>query len=345
MVNMEQVIPIRKIEETIQTMVESFYNEYKLNSENTATAYKNDVLKFIEVSAPYGLNTALTQAKDFINYDKVSEFRNQERKRGLASTTINRRVTAIREFSKHLKFRGIELDISFFEGIKPLKGEADSYEVISTMEAMQIAEWLRENEKFKSEMKYYYVMLAVDTGIRADALSKLTPKNFIELDDFVLIKGIDKGKKRFSKRISKESYLEMKNNLKEWTALSQPIFSITEKNRADMMKRALKGLGWEDRNITFHSFKKAAVNGAFEATGDIRIAMKVGSHSSVATTQRYLSEEGDDFLGAISNGNLKKIKSLDYNDFTKEELIEAVSNMSQNFQYQLKSELVNNSVD
>ena len=111
MVNMEQVIPIRKIEETIQTMVESFYNEYKLNSENTATAYKNDVLKFIEVSAPYGLNTALTQAKDFINYDKVSEFRNQERKRGLASTTINRRVTAIREFSKHLKFRGVELDI------------------------------------------------------------------------------------------------------------------------------------------------------------------------------------------------------------------------------------------
>lgn len=341
---MEQVVPIRKTEETIQSMVESFYNEYKLNSANTATAYKNDVLKFLEF-APYGLNTALTQVKDFINYDTVSAFRTQEQKRGLAATTINRRVTAIREFAKHLKFRGVELDISFFEGIKPLKGEADSYEVISTMEALQIAEWLRENEKFKSEMKYYYVLLAIDTGIRAEALSKLTPKNFVELDDIVLIKGVDKGKKRFSKRISKESYREMKSNLKEWTALSQPIFSITEKNRADMMKRALKGLGWEDRNITFHSFKKVAVNGAFESTGDIRVAMKVGSHSSVATTQRYLSEEGDDFLGAISNGNLKKIKTLDYNDYSKAELIEAMNNMSQNFQYQLKSELVKNIIE
>ena len=339
---MEQVIPIRKPEQTINSMLESFHREYELNSKATAKAYKTDVSIFIKAQAPYGLDTSLEQVPDFINYDSVSSFRNKERRKKLSAGTINRRLSAIKEFAKHLKFRGVDLDITFFDGIKPLKGEPVSYEVISITEALQIAEWVKENEPINSKMKYYYIILAIDTGIRAEALSQLTPKNFVELDDTVIIRGVDKGQKRFNKHISKDLFQEIKDNLAEWGGGNQPLFPFTAKNRADIMKRALKGLGWENRNITFHSFKKVAVNGAFEATGDIRIAMTVGAHSSIATTQRYLANEGEDFLGAISNGNLKAMKNLDYNDFSKEELIRAVEEMSKNFQYQFKNNLINN---
>lgn len=334
------VVQLRNKEQTVETFVDSFYNEYKLNSEATASAYKDDVIKFIIGNMPLGLATPSRTVGSLISYQTVTSHRAAEVERDLKPASINRKITAIKEFAKHLKAHNIPVSMEFFESIKPLKGESDSYEVISVPEGIKIAEWVRDNEKNKATMKYYYILLAIDSSVRADALSKLTPKNFVELEDTVLIKGVDKGKKNFSKRISKELYQEMKDNLKEWTALHQPIFSISPKNRTDMMNRALKGLGWENRNIRFHSLKKAGVNHAFETTGDIRVAMKVASHSSVSTTQTYLAEDGEDFLGAISNGNLKKIKALDYMDFSKEELIAAVQSMSENFQYQLKSQLI-----
>lgn len=339
---MNKVLQIRQTEDTVQGIINSFHEEYKLNSQSTANAYTADVTLFLEGHTPLGLATPLNTIGEHINYGAVTKFRAAEIERGLQATSVNRKITAIKEFSKHLAAHGILVSTNFFEHIKPLKGKSDSYEVLSIPEAIMIAEWLKNNEQRKPLMKYYYVILAVDTGIRAEALSKLTPKNFIELEEEVVIKGVDKGKKNFSKTISKALYHEMKDNLKEWTALNQPIFNFSAKNRTDMINRALNGLNWGNRNIVFHSFKKAAVNNAFETTGDIRIAMKVGAHSSVSTTQTYLAEHGDDFLGAFSNGNLKEIKELDYKDYSKEELIAALEGMSQNHQYQAKSFLVKN---
>lgn len=343
MIIMNTVLKIREEEETVHKIVDSFYSEYKHNSASTARAYRADVESFLESQTPLGLETPLDTIANYINYSTVTNYRTAEIERGLQATSINRKVTVLKEFAKHLRVHSIEVLTDFFDNIKPLKGGGDSYEVLTIPEAVMIAEWLRDNEKRLAKLKYYYVLLATDTGIRADALAKLTPKNFVELEDEVLVKGIDKGKKRFNKRISKSLYQEMKDSLPEWSADSKPLFNFSSKNRTDMIRRALKGLGWEERNIAFHSFKKAAVNNAFESTGDIRVAMKVGAHESVNTTQRYIADGESDFLGAISNSNLKKIKELDYDDFSKEELVKAVEQLSKHQQYNLKNILIKNS--
>lgn len=340
MIIMNAVVNIRETQDTVERFLNSFYGEYQHNSVATAKAYRADVVSFIESQMPLGLGTPVENVAQYISYTNVTDFRNKQIEKGLQPNSVNRKVVAIREFVRHLRAHDVEVSIEFFENIKSLKGGSDSYEVLSIPEAVMLAEWLRDNEKFRATDKYYYTLLAADTGIRAEALSQLTPSNFIETDEEVLIKGVDKGKKNFTKRISKELFHAMKRDIKEWTALNKPLFGFDSKNRTDMIRRALKGLGWENRNIAFHSLKKAAVNNAFETTGDIRIAMKVGAHESVATTQKYLEDSGDDFLGAISNSNLAKIKDLDYEDFSKEELIEAVSKMSKHFQYHLKTNLI-----
>lgn len=337
---LRNVIPLIEKKDTVETILDSFVGEYEINSIATAKAYRRDVLTFIENYTPMGLDTPSSDMTHYINYTNVTDYRRRDS--NLAATTVNRKVVAIKEFAKHLRIHQIPVDIAFFDDIKSMKGRGESYEVLSVTEALMIAEWLRDNEKFKAEAKYYYSTLAFDTGIRAEALSKLTSKNFTELEDSVVIKGVDKGKKNFSKHISKNLYNEMRESLEAWNTDEKPLFNFSEKNRFDMMNRALKGLGWEDRNITFHSFKKAAVNGAFETTGDIRIAMKVGSHNDMTTTQRYLAEAGDDYLGAVSNGNLKEIKEAKYDEFSKEELVKALEQMSQNHQHQMKTALVNN---
>ena len=49
----------------------------------------------------------------------------------------------------------------------------------------------------------------------------------------------------------------MHNDLKfDQLNLTDNIFNFSGKNRTDMLNRAKKSLGWENRNITFHSFKK-----------------------------------------------------------------------------------------
>lgn len=331
-----EVKRIREQESTVESYLESFYDIYKLNSVSTAIAYKQDVIRFIESVTKMGVTHPANNMSSIITYKSISNFRQLEVDRELKAQSINRSVTAIKEFSKHLRASGIEVDTSFFESIKNLKGDGESYEVISIHEGIQIAEWFRDNEKNKQMMKYYYTLLAIDTGIRAEALTKLAPSNFIVKEDVVMIKGVDKGKKSFSKPVSKVLFNELKEHF-EWGALKQPLFALTAKNRTDMMRRALKGLGWEERNIVFHSFKKAAVNNAYENTGDIMIARKVGGHTSVSTTQTYLSD-GDDFMGAISQG-ARDMKDVELEDFGKEELIEAIKQLSVNSQYQLKVNL------
>ena len=101
--------------------------------------------------------------------------------------------------------------------------------------------------------------------MRAEALNKLTKASFILKEDEVIIKGVDKGKKAYTKVISREFYDNMHNDLKfDQLNLTDNIFNFSGKNRTDMLNRAKKSLGWENRNITFHSFKKGAVTYAYE---------------------------------------------------------------------------------
>ncbi|WP_323709409.1 tyrosine-type recombinase/integrase [Mammaliicoccus sciuri] len=342
---MSNVLQIKELikEELVTSTLNDFISEVGINSINTKNAYKSDIQQYIKINISDNEYVTTQSFVDSISRNNVMKYRNiLLNEMNLSASSINRKVTALNEFCKFLYNSNYEIDLKVFASLKKIKGADNSYEVILPSEALMIAEYLRDNEKQNAMSKYYYCLLAIDTGIRAEALNNLTRNSFVIKDEnVVVVKGIDKGKKTFAKTIDKGFYDKMSKDL-GFMGISKEdkIFSYSSKNRSTMMTRAKKALGWENRNITFHSFKKCAVTFAFDTTKDILVAQKVGSHSSITTTERYLKGAEDDFIGAVSSEFSLNIKDVDLENYTKEDLIKAIMNTNENVSYLVKKELI-----
>lgn len=321
-------------------LIENYSNEVGINSERTKIAYRDDVAQFFKY-----FNCNNESAADVVymiftrnNIVKYRSYLLEEKK--LSASTINRKMCALKEFIKYLSSYGYNIDINIINQLSKLKTTNNSYEALSLEEAYALINWIKDNENRKALDKYYYCLLALDTGVRAEALNKLTKASFVIKEDEVIVKGVDKGKKAYTKVISREFYDNMHNDLKfDQLNLTDNIFNFSGKNRTDMLNRAKKSLGWVNRNITFHSFKKGAVTYAYECTKDIRVAMNVGSHSNMETTQRYIADNEEAFKGAVSNNFATGVKDVDFNNFEKDQLIEVLKSLPEAIQLQVKTEL------
>ncbi|MDT0700400.1 tyrosine-type recombinase/integrase [Staphylococcus chromogenes] len=326
------------------TVINDFVNEVGINSLSTKKAYKQDLTQFCSIING-SVNVRIDIVVHSLTRKNIIEYRSDlVTKAKLKPNTINRKITAIKEFAKYLFNLGYDIDLNSLETIHKLKASKNSYEVLSYEEAMLIINWFKENEKEMPLEKYYYSLLAFDTGIRAEALNTLTPQSFIWKINEVLIKGIDKGNKAFTKSISVEFAKEIFESLGIDMNDNSNIFSFSSALRYKMMNRAKKDLGWSNRNITFHSFKKGAVNYAFESTKDIQIAREVGSHASVVTTQIYLDDNKKLFQGAISKGQSVGVRDINFSDYSKDQLIEGLSNLPEAMKILLKEELVKQNI-
>lgn len=326
--------------------INDFVSEIGINSAATKKAYQQDLLQFCNSNLG-SANVRIDAVVNSLTRKKLVEYRNTlAEKFKLQPNSINRKVTVLKEFAKYLYNLGYDINLNSLNTITKLKATKNSYEVLSYDEAIRIIEWFRDNEREEALAKYYYALLAFDTGIRAEALNTLTPQSFVWKDKEVLIKGIDKGNKSFTKSISVEFANEIFDNLNLHNNKddNNPIFNFSSALRYKMMKRAKKALGWNNRNITFHSFKKGAVNYAFDSTKDIQIAREVGCHSSIVTTQIYLDDNKILFQGAISKQ--QKLSSSDVNlaDYSKDQLLEALKDLPEAMNIMLKEALIKQNI-
>lgn len=341
---MSNVIRIQDIivQDTAIETIENFANEAGINSTSTAKAYGSDVMEFFNFMFKGYNNNILTSALiNSLTRKNLIKFRTELINNGISGNSINRKFVSLKRFSTYLYGLGYDTDINIFNTIQKVKTADKSYEVLSLEEALTLINWIRNNERVNAESKYYYCLLAFDTGVRAEALNNLTPASFIVKENEVIIKGVDKGNKAFTKSISHEFYNDMVNDLGiNELDKEEKIFNHSSQRRSELFKRAKKALGWENRNITFHSLKKGAVTFAYSMTKDILVAQKVGGHSSVTTTQTYLKDVEEVFQGAISNKKSVDAKNIDLNSFSKEELINVINSMSEANILALKKELL-----
>lgn len=341
MTNVVQIKDLMTTQLAAQTIKE-FAEEAGLNSRSTYQAYYNDTLQFIKII--FKSDTITTDAlASGINRANVVEYRRYLiNELNLQGSTIKRKLSSLRELSTYLYSLGYKIDINLFKSLQKIKTNTNSYEVLSIEEAREIINWIKDNEKHDALSKYHYCQLAFDTAIRAEAINKLTKSSFIVKPDEVIIKGVDKGNKTFKKSISLEFYNELHKDLNfDELSFNESIFNHTAKNRSDMINRAKKSLGWENRNITFHSFKKGAVTHAYNTNKDIQLARKVGGHVSLNTTQTYLADSEEVFQGAISSEKSLDSNNIDFNDFSKDELVMALLKMNESTQIAVKKELQN----
>ncbi len=320
--------------------IESFLRGKEKRNINTYRSYKTDVKHFFEncFGKPYKdirfneLNSEITDFENLVEYfNGLFEKTDQNGKRVFSNNTINKKQTSIKQLLKYLKIKKVLVkDLTNLEYIEQLPKDTDSIEMIPFEEALKYAEWFKKNEVDRGIEKYIITKLAIDTGLRASELVKLTWSQFTIDSDIVIMRGIGKGNKKWVEKISLEFYHEIIEELKPIEATGDDkVFTIKYHALPNMMNRAKIALKHQGKKYTFHSFKKTSVNMAYRLTGDILEAQRKGRHSSLDTTRIYTQAEDYGMTGLISLGG--EIPNDLFKTVDQDVLLEALEEVNKDF--------------
>lgn len=313
--------------------IEYFLSEKGKRSEDTAKSYRGDIKAFL--SDVYGkqINTITDVELESLDYDSFKTFLDTFYK-AQSNSKFNRMASSIKSLYKYLnKMKAIQTDMQFFDLIEKLPNDAKSYEAIPMEVVAQYIEATRF-EKNDQAQKKMIIKAAVETGLRESELLNWEWSNFKVDGEKVLIKGMGKGNKKYTEVISKDFYNEL---LTLKTEKNKKVFTLSRKNIHDMMARLKKQLRHDDRNYTFHSFKKTAVTNTYKITGSITDAQRKGKHTRLETTQLYLEEEELKMTGYYSLEG--KINHNLYKEVPYEVLIQALSGMQKELLFSLNMKL------
>lgn len=247
--------------------------------------------------------------------------------------TRNKHINGMRSFFRFLGNEFDDINTKIFNNIEleNPKKDIESYDGLEWKEALSIWKFADNEKKFGSLSKKLSLLfkIASVTSIRLESLLNLTwSKNWkTKSERGVVINYIDivdKGK-RTKKPVSEKFYNELRDNLTE-----DKMFDGLNKNNVNkFLKECLDELGFpESRNIKFHSFKKAGVMRALDITDNIYKAQEQGGHSSIKTTEEHYLMYQESLQDMVSYSIEESVDiDRDIADFSKEELLQAISKM------------------
>jgi integrase len=318
-----------------------FLNEMGIESEHTRKAYETDIRQFFKLIKGKELEY-LTLEDIQLKKRDVELFKQILLENGLARSTINRKISAVRSLLENLKANEWDVKTAFFKNIKWLKVINNRRGVLEVHEVKELARLALETERENKEIKYYLILFALDTGMRKSALLNLKWSDFEVNGDEVVINYYDKGKKEFNKEIAKWFYDELLSIKQE---NEERVFPISKDSVDDMMKRLIKIMGIpKERKITFHSIRACAITHVYRIkNGDIIAAKEFAGHSNMQTTDRYVKRSKLGAIGAVSSiGNLDDDL---YKKVTNDELVKAIENCPKDVQLMINiqlKEIINN---
>lgn len=309
----------------VYDQIKRFLEIRKVQSEHTANNYERDIRNFflktrskdIEHLTRKDLKFEIDEFEDYylylINNKKVE------------INTANRYITSVKECFRYLHSKKLVDNISFLE-IKTFTGNSEQYGVLTMDEVQKMMDLaLKQGREDVGLTKYLMIKFAVDTCARLNDCLTIKWSNFVVEEDKVRIRMIGKGNKEFKPSISKEFYNELLQ-LKKYNN-SEYVFNIHRNTVQRMMNRLRKDLNIpKERNITFHSFKKAGVDYIWKQTRDLNQARKAANHSSSKTTEIYIDTDEDyGVMGFFSSEH--EVDNELYKKVSHEKLIEAISKL------------------
>ena len=255
----------------------SFYTQYLISEKNLS---KNTIKNYL-----IDLNQFFSYASTNLEIDNVFEiFISKLRKKKLSLSSINRKVSVIKNFLKFLQSEKIikNLNLNKFESLKNLK------KVPKAISKIQIYEILNSLNNSKSRNAKIYTMLLnlmFLSGLRvSEALNiKWSDLNIKDLSLNVNGKG------------SKERKVYLTNNfLKQLVSLNKDsIFIFHIKNKQISARAINKFLsvsfktGLINLRLSSHVFRHSFATSMLENNADIRHIQKLLGHSSISTTEIY----------------------------------------------------------
>jgi integrase len=326
---------VRLYDNKLYNDIEIFLNEMGVESEHTRKAYETDIRQFFRL-IKYKELEHLTLEDVQLRKNDIEKFKQILLDSGeFARSTINRKLSAIRSLLEDLKANEWDINTNFFKKVKWLKTQDNKYGILDIHEVWEMANLAREKEREYKEIKYYFILFALDTCLRKNAILNLKWTDFKGVEDGVIVNAVDKGNKEFRQKISKEFYNELLSIKKEG---EERVFPISVDSVNNMVSRLRKLMNIpEERNITFHSIRKAGVTFQYRITGDITQAMRAAGHANPIVTMRYLDMRDYGVTGAVSFGN--KIDEELYKKVSHEELLKAIENCPKDMQLILNIKL------
>lgn len=329
---MTNAAKVTQFQSRVGKSIENFLEDKGKRSQDTATAYRGDIVLFLNQVFGKTINTITVEELEVLDHESFREYLNSFYN-VKSNSAINRYASSIKSMYRDLNMKSIiTTDLKMFELITALPNNPKSYEAIPMDVALQYIDAIRF-EKFNVEEKTMAVKMAIELGLRESELRDLEWKWFKVDGDVVHVTGIGKGNKKYREKIS----LELYNELLQIKGESEKVFTISKKNLVDMMLRLKKQLGHEDRNYTFHSFKKTAVTNTYKYTGSITDAQAKGKHTYLATTQLYLEEEETKMTGYFSLEG--KINHDLYKEVSHDQLIQALQSVNKELLFALNMKL------
>lgn len=312
--------------------IRSFLDIVSVDSENTYKTYFTAINDFFLETR--GKKIDFVREAD-LNYD-LREIENYKLNllKKYKSTTVNTKMTAIKNLMKKLKQYGLDVNVSVFDFKRLKQCDKISYDPLSLEEIKQIINLVSTTNLGKQ--KSLLIEMAFVTAFRKESLLSLNWNDLEYFNGYYTIKTIGKGKKNDIKKIPKNLYdklIEYKNSSDSES--DSKIFTMSSKTVDRMMLFINSNMNFGNRNITFHSFKKSAVEEtAIVTSGDVKMMQKIANHSDATTTlNSYMSTKNLDDLIVLDldrETGIEKIK-----DLSKDELINLIFSMDRETQMKI----------
>lgn len=335
---------------TLHNYIIDYYNSFLGKfKDNTSKNYRTDLKLFFEQmfdKSPEHITiediqstTSLHAMKYYQYLIEIIEVKGEKKPR-YANASVNRKINAIKSFFRFLNRDYKDISDNIFENIDLPSPDLDSkgWDGLDWQEAIMIWEYAQDNFDEESNQLSMLFKLASVTSIRLDALlNAIWEKHWYIKNERGIsinyIEVIDKDKKH--KKPISESFF---NELQEKLGSKGKMFPNMYPNKVgDYLKLTTKALGFDSRRrIVFHSFKKAGVMRALEKTGNMYKAKEQGNHSSMNTAEKYYLKYKECLVDMVSYTLDSEIDvKEELSEYNKDELIEAISKMSDGSKYEL----------
>ncbi|QGV05379.1 site-specific tyrosine recombinase XerD [Lactobacillus acetotolerans] len=259
-------------------------------SENTITAYRQDLYEFLDFIKEEGMTSWPIKAVD------IDAFLARQRDLDKATSSISRMISSLRKFYQWLARQDIQKINPMLE-IDPPKKEhrlpvaLTEEEVTTLLKQPDVDKKLGLRDRALLETMYA-------TGIRVSELINLKLKDLHE--DLKLVKVLGKGSKerlipisevalswikRYEKKV-RDPLLLQKNKSSEFIFLNNRGEALTRQAVWQIIKRYCKMAGIE-KDVTPHTLRHTFATHLLENGADLRVVQEILGHSDISTTQIY----------------------------------------------------------
>ncbi len=269
----------------------------------------NDFLAFLDAK-PRTAETYYKNLKSFWNYvadNQIKEptridivnYRHSLQSKGLANTTIQSYMTAVKLFFRWTATTGLYPNIA--DNVKGAKvARTNKKDHLTSTQAKEIINKI-DKDTVKGLRDYAILVLMITTGLRTIEVVRAKIEDIRTIGDNTVLFIQGKGKEDKSDYVKLP--LQTEKALREWLKKAPiskedaPLFqSISNNNKGGRMTtRAISGIcknsmieaGFDSNRLTAHSLRHTAVTLSLMAGNSIQEAQQFARHANITTTQIY----------------------------------------------------------